>query len=186
MVRRIIDIGKRLEGLARHASVHAAGVVLADKPLVEYVPLARVSDEITTQYSMESLEKVGLVKIDFLGLKTLSVLDRAGAHPGASRRRIDLENLALEDRPTYEMLGRGEAMGVFQFESGGFRDLLKRMKPDLFSDLTAVRALPSRAARGRHGRRLRRAARRHAVTYPLPVLEPILAETSGSSSTRNR
>ncbi len=181
-VRRIIDIGKRLEGLARHASVHAAGVVLADKPLVEYVPLARVSDEITTQYSMESLEKVGLVKIDFLGLKTLTVLDRAVR---TIRERhgvdIDLEKLDLEDRPTYEMLGRGEAMGVFQFESGGFRDLLKRMKPDRFADIIACVALyrPGPLGGGMVDDYVDRKHGKYPVTFQHPVLEEVLAPTYG-------
>ncbi len=181
-VKRIIDIGKRLEGLARHASVHAAGMVLADKPLVEYVPLARVSDEITTQYSMESLEKIGLVKIDFLGLKTLSVLDRAvrtiKARHGVT---IDLENLDLEDRQTYEMLDRGESMGVFQFESGGFRDLLKRMKPDRFADVIALVALyrPGPLGGGMVDDYVDRKHGRQPYTFQHPVLEEVLGSTYG-------
>jgi DNA polymerase-3 subunit alpha len=181
-VKRIIDTGKRLEGLARHASTHAAGVVLADRPLREYVPLARISDEVTTQYAMESLEKVGLVKMDLLGLKTLTVLDRA---LGMIRRRhgveIDLNALDLDDAPTYEMLSRGESMGVFQFESSGFRDLLTRMKPDRFADLIACVALyrPGPLGGGMVDDYVERKHKKEAVEFPHPILEQVLRSTYG-------
>ncbi|HUV39370.1 MAG TPA: DNA polymerase III subunit alpha, partial [Planctomycetota bacterium] len=181
-VRRIIDIGKRLEGLARHASTHAAGVVLADKPLSEYVPLAKMGDEITTQYEMESLEKVGLVKIDFLGLKTLTVLDRAlGMIRARHDVEIDLDDLDLSDAKTFEMLGRGESMGVFQFESSGFRDLLKRMKPDRFADLIACVALyrPGPLGGGMVDDYVKRKHGLEPVNYPHEKLEHVLAPTYG-------
>ena len=181
-VKRIIDIGKRLEGVARHASTHAAGVVLADKPLTEYVPLARISEEVTTQYAMESLEKVGLVKMDLLGLKTLTVIDRALEIIREGRGvDIDLDHLDLEDPGTYEMLGRGESMGVFQFESSGYRDLLKRMRPDRFEDLIVAVALyrPGPLGGGVVDDYVERKHGKQEATFQHPVMEQVLSPTYG-------
>jgi len=181
-VKRIIDIGKRLEGLARHASTHAAGVVLADKPLSEYVPLARINEEVTTQYAMESLEKVGLVKFDLLGLKTLTVIDRAVEMIRQQHGlEIDPDHLDLEDPETYEMLSRGESMGVFQFESSGFRDLLKRMKPDRFEDLVVCVALyrPGPLGGGVVDDYVERKHGQQEVVFAHPVMEQVLRPTYG-------
>ncbi len=142
-VGRLIDIAMRLEGLYRHASTHAAGVVIGDRPLEELVPLYRDprSDMPVTQFNMKWVESAGLVKFDFLGLKTLTVIERALALLARRGIRIDIDAIPLDDRPTYEMLGRAEAVGVFQFESGGMRDLLRDSDPSNIEDLIALVAL---------------------------------------------
>jgi len=142
--RKVIDIGKKLEGLARHASVHAAGVVIADEPLTNFVPLYKASgsDDIITQFEGPTVEKVGLLKMDFLGLKTLSVLERARELVQEDHGvDIDLEKLDLTDREVFKLFEAGRTKGVFQFESGGMQNLLIRMKPDRIEDLIAANAL---------------------------------------------
>ena len=181
-IGKLFDIALRLEGVCRHASTHAAGVVLADRPLTEYTPLAKVQDEITTQYDMDSLEKAGLVKIDVLGLKTLTVLDRALKEIKLTRgEEVDLSALDLDDPATYAMLSRGESKGVFQMESGGFRDLLVRMKPDRFQDLIALVALyrPGPLGGGLVDSYVERKHGREKFTYDHPVLEEVLKDTYG-------
>ncbi len=176
-VRRLMEVALQLEGLYRHASTHAAGLVIGDRPLVELVPLYRdpESDTLVTQYSMKYVEQAGLVKFDFLGLTTLTILQRAIAFlPNPP----DLDRLPLDDAATYEMLARGDAGGVFQFESAGMRDVLRQMRPDRFEDLIAAVALfrPGPMAnipdycRRKHG---------EAWAAPHPELQPILAETYG-------
>ncbi len=142
-VARLIDIALKLEGLYRHASTHAAGVVIGDQSLDEVIPLYRDprSQMAVTQFSMKWVEKAGLVKFDFLGLKTLTVLARAEELLAARAVEIDLSNLPLDDRPTYEMMGRAEVTGVFQLESSGMRDVLRRLRPDRFEDIIALVAL---------------------------------------------
>ena len=142
-VARLLRIGLKLEGLYRHASTHAAGVVIGDRPLDELVPLYRDprSTMPVTQFNMKYVELAGLVKFDFLGLKTLTVLARAEALIRARGDTVDLSNLPLDDPKTYEMLSRGDAMGVFQFESSGMRDLLREAKPQNIEDLIALVAL---------------------------------------------
>jgi len=144
LTRKVIDIGKRLEGLARHASVHAAGVVIADEPLTNFVPLYKApgSDDIITQFEGPMVEKVGLLKMDFLGLKTLSVIERACQLVGEIHGvEIDLEKLDLTDAEVFELFSAGKTKGIFQFESGGMQDLLMKMKPDRIEDLIAANAL---------------------------------------------
>ena len=140
---RLMDIALQLEGLYRHASTHAAGVVIGDRPLVELVPIYRdpKSDFLVTQYSMKYVEQAGLVKFDFLGLTTLTILQRGLAYLSALGTVVDLDRLKLDDAPTYAMLQKGDAGGVFQFESQGMRDVLKQMRPDRFEDLIAAVAL---------------------------------------------
>ncbi len=176
-VRRLLEVALQLEGLYRHASTHAAGVVIGDRPLVELVPLYRdpKSDTLVTQYSMKYVEQAGLVKFDFLGLTTLTILQRAIAFLADPP---DLDRLPLDDAPTYEMLARGDAGGVFQFESAGMRDVLRQMRPDRFEDLIAAVALfrPGPMAnipdycRRKHG---------EVWAAPHPELQPILEETYG-------
>lgn len=145
-IRKVLDIGKRLEGMARHASVHAAGVVVADVPLDTLIPLYKPSDgdekDVMTQFEGPTVEKVGLLKMDFLGLRTLSQIHRAveliEQHHGVS---IDVDNLDLTDQRVYELLARGETRGIFQFESGGMRDVLMKMRPNRIEDLIAANAL---------------------------------------------
>ncbi len=143
-IHKVLDIGRRLEGLARHASVHAAGVVIADVPLDTLIPLHKPADskDITTQFEGPTVEKVGLLKMDFLGLRTLSQIQRAceliKKNHGVT---INLEKLDLTDQKVYEMCARGDTRGVFQFESGGMRDVLMKMKPNRIEDLIAANAL---------------------------------------------
>jgi len=143
-IHKVLDIGRRLEGIARHASVHAAGVVIADVPLDTLIPLHKPADgkDVTTQFEGPIVEKVGLLKMDFLGLRTLSQIHLAcklvAKHHGI---KLDLDNLDLTDQRVYEILARGETRGVFQFESGGMRDVLQKMKPNRIEDLIAANAL---------------------------------------------
>src|SRR3989344_1684307 len=138
-VKQLIETSKALEGLARHASTHAAGIVISDAPLYEYCPLFKTNDQITTQYDMDAVEKIGLLKMDFLGLRTLTVIQEACKIIRRTRNKdIQIEELPLDDRATYEILGKGEAIGVFQLESSGMRDLLKKMKPTHFGDVVAL------------------------------------------------
>ncbi len=180
-VARLIDIALKLEGLYRHASTHAAGVVIGDRPLEELVPLYRDprSSLPATQFNMKYVETAGLVKFDFLGLKTLTVLQRAVELLIARGVAVDLSNLPLDDAKTYEMLARGEAMGVFQLESSGMRDAMRRMRPDRFEDIVALVALyrpgpmeniPKYTA-CKHGH--------EKPDYMHPSLEGILKETYG-------
>ncbi len=142
-VRRLMEVALQLEGLYRHASTHAAGVVIGDRPLIELVPLYRdpKADTLVTQYSMKYVEQAGLVKFDFLGLTTLTILKQAVAILAKLGTPVDLDRLPLDDPATYDMLARGDAGGVFQFESPGMRDVLKQMRPDRFEDLIAAVAL---------------------------------------------
>jgi DNA polymerase-3 subunit alpha len=179
-VRRMLEIALQLEGLYRHASTHAAGVVIGDRPLTELVPVYRDprSDFLVTQYSMKYVEQAGLVKFDFLGLTTLTILQRAVQFLAKQGISVDLDRLPLDDRATYEMLQRGDAGGVFQFEGQGMRDVLRQMRPDRFEDLIAAVALyrpgpmaniPAYCQR-KHG---------EAWEAPHPEIHDILAETYG-------
>jgi len=179
--RKVIDICKRLEGLARHASVHAAGVVIADEPLTNFVPLYKASgsDDIITQYEGPMVEKIGLLKMDFLGLKTLSVLERARQLvKDIHGETIDLEKLELTDPEVFQIFSSGKTKGVFQFESAGMQDLLMKMQPDRIEDLIAANALfrpgpmiliPDYVDR-KHGAKW---------TLPHPIMKEILDETYG-------
>ncbi|MGH2722813.1 MAG: DNA polymerase III subunit alpha, partial [Actinomycetota bacterium] len=137
--RRVIDSARKLEGLRRQHSVHAAGVVIGNEPLVHYLPVQKTSvdGEVVTQYEMRAVEQLGLLKMDFLGLRNLDVIDKAVGLVGG----IDITKIPLDDRPTYEMLARGDAMGVFQFESSGMREALRQVRPTEFEDLIALVAL---------------------------------------------
>ncbi|MFL5283988.1 MAG: DNA polymerase III subunit alpha, partial [Rhodopila sp.] len=179
-IGRLMEIALRVEGLYRHASTHAAGVVIGDRPLVELVPLYRdpKSDFLVTQYSMKYVEQAGLVKFDFLGLTTLTILRRAENFLKGLGTPVDLATLPLDDTKTYEMLQKGDAGGVFQLEGQGMRDCLRQMKPDRFEDLIAAVALyrPGPMAnipdycRRKHG---------EAWEPPHPEIHDILAETYG-------
>ncbi len=180
--RRLFDVAERLEGVSRHAGVHAAGVLIAPKPLVEYLPLYRNNnDEITTQFEMKSVDKMGLLKMDFLGLITLTILDDALKF--AERRtgtKPDLTKLPLDDPEVFRLFADGRTDGVFQFESSGMRDLLRRARPERFEDLCALNALyrPGALDAGTVEIYIER-RRGKKFDYPLPLLEPILKETFG-------
>ena len=179
-IRRLMEVALQLEGLYRHASTHAAGLVIGDRPLIDLVPLYRdpKADTLVTQYSMKYVEQAGLVKFDFLGLTTLTILKQAVAILAKLGTPVDLERLPLDDRKTYEMLSRGDAGGVFQFEGQGMRDVLRQMRPDRFEDLIAAGALyrPGPMAnipdycRRKHG---------EAWDAPHPEVRSILEETYG-------
>ncbi|UYH51743.1 DNA polymerase III subunit alpha [Candidatus Kirkpatrickella diaphorinae] len=142
-LRRLLEIALQLEGLFRHASTHAAGVVIGDRPLVELVPLYRdpKSDMLVTQFNMKFVEQAGLVKFDFLGLTTLTILKRGVRFLHQQGIDVDITDIPLDDAPTYAMLARGDSGGVFQFEGAGMRDVLKQMRPTRFEDLIAAVAL---------------------------------------------
>jgi DNA polymerase-3 subunit alpha len=182
--KELFDVSLKLEGLNRHASTHAAGVVVGDGPLNRHVPLAVVAagGDVVTQYTMEHLEDIGLLKMDFLGLKTLTVLDKAVKLLASSGVAIDLAHLPENDGKTYRLLARGEAVGVFQLESGGMRDLLVRLKPDRFEDLIAILALyrPGPLQTGMVDQFVDRKHGREEVRYLHPALEPLLKDTYGT------
>jgi DNA polymerase III subunit alpha len=182
-VREIVEVALRLEGLARHASTHAAGVVISPRPLTEIVPLYKSNkDEVTTQYDMNALERIGLLKMDFLGLTTLTVLDDAVRLIHQNRGTdIDLANIGLDDPGTYALFARGDTTGIFQFESHGMRDILRRYQPTRLEDLTALNALyrPGPIQGGMIDDFIARKHGKKQVTYDLPALEEILSETWG-------
>lgn len=177
-----VGLAISIEGMARHTSVHAAGVIIGDEPLIEIAPLAKQDDIITTQWDMKYSEEYGLLKMDFLGLRTLSIL--AEAVRLVKKRHgveIDLEELPLDDEPTYELLQAGDTEGVFQLESGGMRRLLANLKPSAYEDVVAVLALyrPGPLGSGLHDVYANRKHGREKVSFPHPLLEEILQETYG-------
>jgi len=182
-VADLLGVAGQLEGLVRHASTHAAGVVISPQPLQEIVPLYKTSkDEITTQYAMDDLEKIGLLKMDFLGLTTLTVIDDCLQLIATTRgERLDLNSLPLDDARTYALLGKGLTAGIFQFESRGMTDILRRVKPNRLADLTALNALyrPGPIQGGMIDDFIARRTGKKRVSYELPQLEEILAETYG-------
>ena len=180
-VARLIEISLQLEGLYRHASTHAAGIVIGDRPLSELVPLYRDprSEMPATQFSMKYAEMSGLVKFDLLGLKTLTVLDHASTILREAGVEIDLAQVPLDDEATYEMLGRGAATGVFQLESAGMRDALRSLKPDCIEDIIALVALYRPGPMDNIPRYIACKHRREKPDYLHPMLTGILKETFG-------
>jgi DNA polymerase III subunit alpha len=180
-VARLMTIALQLEGLYRHASTHAAGVVISDRPLSELVPLYRDprSDIPVTQFSMKWVELAGLVKFDFLGLKTLTVLARTRELLAARGVELDLENLPLDDRGAYELLARGETVGVFQLEGAGVRDMLKKLRPDCFEDIIAVVSLYRPGPMENIPRYIAVKHCEEIADYLHPALQGILKETHG-------
>jgi DNA polymerase-3 subunit alpha len=179
-IARLLEIALQIEGLYRHASTHAAGVVIGDRPLIELVPLYRDprSDFLVTQYSMKHVEQAGLVKFDFLGLTTLTILQRAVGLLHGLGIEVDVDRLPLDDANTYQMLAKGDAGGVFQMEGQGMRDMLRQMRPDRFEDLVAAVALYRPGPMASIPEYCRR---KHAGTSeaPHPEIHDILAETYG-------
>ena len=182
-IAELLTIARSLEGLPRHASTHAAGVVISDRPMVEYLPLTKGQHgETVTQFAMKYVEKTGLIKFDFLGLRTLTVIDTAlkliKEHLGTD---INLSKIPLDDPETYELLSSGNTTGVFQLESPGMKDLLQRMRPSGFTDIIALVALhrPGPMESGMVDQAVKAKNGEVEVTYLLPELEPILKETYG-------
>jgi len=182
-IASLFEIAKSLEGLARHASTHAAGVVIANKPLMEYLPLQRgQNNEIVTQYAMKQVESIGLVKFDFLGLKTLTVVDQTIQLIEKNRgMKLELSEIPLDDSEVYALLGAGSNLGIFQLESSGMRDLLTKLKPQSFKDIIALVALyrPGPLDSGMVGEFIKRKHGQELIRYELPALEEILKDTYG-------
>ena len=182
-VKKLTEVAMRLEGLSRHASTHAAGVVITPKPLTEFLPLYRGGrGEITTQYAMKDVEDIGLLKMDFLGLRTLTLIDNCVKlihdQLGTS---IDPDRIQLDDRKTYQLFSEGQTFGIFQFESDGMRDILRRFKPERLSDLTALNALyrPGPIRSGMIDDFIKRKHGEVPVRYALEDLKSILEDTLG-------
>jgi DNA polymerase-3 subunit alpha len=182
-VKEVINIGRRLEGMSRHASVHAAGVVIAPGPVTDYAPLYKgARDEITTQWNMKEIERVGLLKMDFLGLSTLTLIHDALAEIKRTEDvDLDIDSIPLDDAKTFALFGEGQTFGVFQFESSGMRELLRKARPERLEDLIALNALyrPGPLKSGMVDDFVSRKQGRTPITYELPQLEPILSETYG-------
>ena len=180
-VSELIDVSIKLEGLYRHASTHAAGLVIGDRPLSELVPLYRDprSNMPVTQFKMKWVEKAGLVKFDFLGLKTLTVLQRAVEFLKLRGKSVKLESIPLDDKKTFEMLSKGDTVGVFQLGSSGMRDVLRGLKPDRFEDIIAVVALYRPGPMENIKDYVLRKHDPSQVKYMHPDLKPVLEETYG-------
>ncbi len=182
-VRELLGIARRLEGMTRHASVHAAGVVIAPRPLTEFVPLYKSQkDEIVTQWAMKEVERVGLLKMDFLGLSTLTLIrDALDAIRRTEGLDIDIDAIPLDDPKTYQLFSDGQTFGVFQFESSGMRELLRKAKPERLDDLIALNALyrPGPLKSGMVDDFIARKQGKTEVKYELPALAPILSDTHG-------
>ena len=180
-IKKLLDLSRSLEGLNRHSSTHAAGVVISDLPLVERIPLCKSpKDDVVTQFAMNDISEVGLTKFDFLGLKTLTVIKNALTFVRDSRNNdVDIDNLPLDDRKTYELLMRGDTDGIFQLESSGMKDILVRMKPDCIEDVIALIALYRPGPMDNVPEFIARKQGKTKIVYEVPELEAILKETYG-------
>jgi DNA polymerase III subunit alpha len=181
-VRRLLDLARKLEGVARHASTHAAGVIISRDPLIDQVPLQRATkgDLVMTQYDMNSVASIGLLKMDFLGLTNLTILDTAIRLVRETRGvEIDLQRIPLDDKPTYALLASGETTGIFQLEGRGMRRYLKDLRPDRIEDVMAMVALFRPGPMANIPSYIRRKHGEEPVTYLHPLLEPVLKETYG-------
>ena len=179
-IKKLLDMAESIEGLSRHASTHAAGVVISDKPLMEYVPLYRNGDVITTQFPMGLLEDLGLIKMDFLGLRTLTVIRDALENIEHSQgKKIDLDTIDFADSGVYAMLSRGETLGVFQLESKGMISFMKDLQPENFEDIIAGISLYRPGPMDQIPRYIENKKHPLDITYLHPILEPILNVTYG-------
>ncbi|MBQ3334528.1 MAG: DNA polymerase III subunit alpha [Eubacteriaceae bacterium] len=178
--QHLLTMAGKIEGAARHASTHAAGVVIADQPLTEYVPLYRNDDTIITQYPMTQLEDLGLIKMDFLGLRTLTVIhDAVNNIARATGERVDIDHLDLTDKAVYRMLSRGDTLGVFQLESGGMINFMRELKPENFEDIIAGISLYRPGPMDQIPRYIEGKHHPERITYAHPLLKPILEVTYG-------
>lgn len=181
----MIDMSKRLEGLPRHTSMHAAGVLISPKPVDEYVPLSKAADgTITTQYTMTTLEELGLLKMDFLGLRTLTVIQNAAKMAGL--KDDTLMDIDFDDQNVYEMIGAGKTEGVFQLESAGMTQFMTELKPENMEDIIAGISLYRPGPMDYIPQYIEGKNNRDSVTYDCPQLEPILEPTYGCIVYRSR
>ncbi|MDL2317409.1 DNA polymerase III subunit alpha, partial [Desulfovibrio sp. OttesenSCG-928-A18] len=183
-IRHLLDISMRLEGLSRHASIHAAGLVVSDKPMTDYLPVYRGKreEDVVTQFDMKMVEKVGLVKFDFLGLRNMTVIDDTLKNIAAQGEPApDLDSLPLDDADTYKLYSNGDTDGIFQVESSGMRSYLRQLKPSVFEDIIAMLALyrPGPLKSGMVTEFIQRKHGKVKVSYPLPGLESCLKDTYG-------
>jgi DNA polymerase-3 subunit alpha len=182
-ITQLVDTSMVLEGLSRHASTHAAGVVISEKPLTEFIPLFKMGDgQVTTGYPMTSLEKIGLLKMDFLGLRTLTVVyETIKIIKRTKGIDIEIDKILIDNKKTFDLLSNAESIGVFQLESSGMRDLLKKFKPEKFEDLIAILALfrPGPMGSGMLDDFIERKHGKIKIQYDHPSLEPILKDTYG-------
>jgi DNA polymerase-3 subunit alpha len=182
-LKELLDVSLRIEGMARNTSTHAAGVVITDRPLIDLVPLCVVQGQVNTQFQMNDLESIGLLKMDFLGLKNLTILEKVRGMVQRERGvAVDFDALPLDDPPTYALLKRGEVLGVFQLESGGMRELVMRLQPDCFEDIIALIALyrPGPLQSGMVDSFVRRKHGQEPIRHDHPLMEPVLRDTYGT------
>ncbi|MDZ7722737.1 MAG: DNA polymerase III subunit alpha [candidate division KSB1 bacterium] len=178
--RRLVEYSTVLEGLARHSSTHAAGVVIAPGELTDYIPLYKTKEgDITTQYEMKVLDECGMLKMDFLGLRTLTVLHKAIAAIRSRGDDIDLQNIPLDDPRVYELFCEGQTVGIFQFESSGMQEYMRKLKPNCVNDLIAMNALYRPGPMSNIDSYINRKYGREDIDYLHPLLEPILKDTYG-------
>ncbi|MDN5347906.1 MAG: polymerase subunit alpha [Clostridia bacterium] len=181
-VRELLDTARAVEGMPRHASVHAAGIVITREPLTHYLPLQKTGDAVTTQFPMQTVEELGLLKMDLLGLRTLTVIgDTVKAVNAAYGANLEINAISLEDRETYSLLASGETTGVFQLESSGMRAILRSLQPERFEDIIALVALyrPGPLGSGMVEDFIQRKHGQKQIEYLHPALEPILKDTYG-------
>lgn len=178
-IHELIDMARQLEGMPRNASTHAAGVVITDRPVSEYVPLAKNNDAVVTQYTMTTLEELGLLKMDFLGLRNLSVIDDTQAMIRAKDPSFSIEKIPMDDPNVYEMVSAGETEGVFQFESPGMKSMIMQLRPEHMEDLIAVISLYRPGPMESIPRYIANRHNQGKVSYRHPLLEPILNVTYG-------
>ena len=178
-VKQIIDIARDLEGVPRHITLHAAGVVITDRPVSDYVPLAKSDDAVVTQFTMTTLEELGLLKMDFLGLRNLTVIHDAERMIRRREPDFRIENISYADQAVYDMISTGNTDGVFQFESGGMKNVLVQLKPEAFEDLIAVISLYRPGPMDSIPTYIRNRHHPEQITYKHPLLEPILNVTNG-------
>ncbi|MEW6547763.1 MAG: DNA polymerase III subunit alpha [Bacillota bacterium] len=177
-VREVVDLARQIEGMPRHASVHAAGVVIAPEPLIDLVPLQKTPEgAVVTQFPMEVLEELGLLKMDFLGLRNLTVIDHAVKLVGRTGEEVDWHTIPLDDPAVYALLSRGETLGIFQLEAGWVQDLLRQLRPATFEDIVAIVALVRPGPMEQIPEYQR--AKQEGARYLHPSLEPILKDTYG-------
>ena len=178
-IKELVDMATELEGMPRNASTHAAGVVISDKPVAEYVPLAVNDDAVVTQYTMTALEELGLLKMDFLGLRNLTVIADAEKYIRKSRPDFDIEKVPLDDPETYKMMGMGLTDGVFQFESDGMKNVLRQFGPESIEDLTAILSLYRPGPMDSIPKYIHNRHHPEDIVYDTPLLKPILDVTYG-------